>query len=278
MAGMTLFTRPKAVVGMIHVGALPGTPRYGGSLDKIVAQAFEEARLYTQAGLDGLLIENMHDVPYLCGHVGPEIVAPMTAVGLAVRQASSLPLGVQILAAANREALAVAQACGAAFVRVENFAYAHVADEGLMPTAEAGPLLRYRRQIGAEHIRVIADVKKKHSSHAITADVPLAEAARTAEFFGADGVVVTGVATGEPAAVEDVKTVKQAVGVSVFIGSGLTAENLAQYWPHADVFIVGSYFKVDGLWSNAVDPARVQRLVEVARRLHAAAPGARATS
>ena len=39
MAGMTLFTRPKAVVGMIHVGALPGTPRYGGSLDKIVAQA-----------------------------------------------------------------------------------------------------------------------------------------------------------------------------------------------------------------------------------------------
>ena len=98
----------------------------------------------------------------------------MTAVGLAVRQASTLPLGVQILAAANREALAVAQACGAAFVRVENFAYAHVADEGLMPTAEAGPLLRYRRQIGADSIQIIADVKKKHSSHAITADVPLA--------------------------------------------------------------------------------------------------------
>ena len=185
----------------------------------------------------------------------------MTAVGLAVRQASTLPLGVQILAAANREALAVAQACGAAFVRVENFAYAHVADEGLMPTAEAGPLLRYRRQIAAEHVRIIADVKKKHSSHAITADVPLAEAAKTAEFFGADGVVVTGVATGEPAAVEDVKTVKQAVRVPVFIGSGLTAENLVQYWPHADVFIVGSYFKVDGLWSNVIDSARVGRFM-----------------
>lgn len=264
-----LFARRPAVVGMIHVGALPGTPRANAAVATIVETAVREAERYAQAGLDGLLIENMHDVPYLNGIVGPEVVAAMTAVGVAVRRVSTLPLGVQILAAANREALAVALACGAAYVRVENFAYAHIADEGLMPTAEAGPLLRYRKAIGAEHIQVIADVKKKHSSHAITSDVSLEEAARTSEFFGADGLIVTGTATGRPAVVEDVAAVKAAVRVPVWIGSGLTPDNLTDYWPHADVFVVGSYFKVDGLWSNAIDPQRVAKFVGAAETLRA---------
>jgi len=270
MGSRVLLDKPKTVVGMIHAGALPGTPRHCEGLDAIIARAAQEARVYTAAGYDALLIENMHDVPYLCGSVGAEIVAGMTAVGVAVRRESPLPLGVQILAAANREALAVAQAVEAAFVRVENFAYAHVADEGLMPTAEAGPLLRYRRQIGAESVKIIADVKKKHSSHALTADVSLAEAARTTEFFGADAIVVTGTATGQPTAPEDVATVRHAVNVPVCIGSGLTPENLPGLWPHANVFIVGSYVKQDGLWSNALDAERVARFVEAVTRLRAA--------
>ncbi len=262
-----LFAHPKAMVAMVHVQALPGTPRNCLSLQQIVSQAVREAERYTRAGFDALLIENMHDVPYLCGQVGPEVIAGMTAVGLAVRRASPLPLGAQILAAANREALAVAQACGAAFVRVENFAYAHVADEGLMPIAEAGPLLRYRRQIGAEGIGILADVKKKHSSHAITADVPLVEAARTTEFFGADGVVVTGVATGQPTAVADVAAVRQAVSVPVCVGSGLTPGGLPELWACADIFIVGSFLKVDGLWSNPLDADRIARFMETVQRL-----------
>jgi len=270
MPRVELFEQTHAIVGMIHVAALPGTPRYQGAFESIVRQAAQEAALYAQAGFDGVLIENMHDVPYLCGSVGPEIVAAMTAVGVAVRHACSLPLGVQILAAANHAALAVAQACGACFVRVENFAYAHVADEGLMPVAAAGPLLRYRRQIGAEHIRLWADVKKKHASHAITGDVSLADAARTAEFFGADALVVTGVATGQPANVEDVRTVRQAVRCPVCVGSGLTAENLADYWPYADVFIVGSSLKINGLWSNALDLQRVHTFMSAVQALRAA--------
>ncbi len=264
------FPHPKVVVGMVHAGALPGTPRQTAGWGAVREQAVAEAQLYVQGGLDGLLLENMHDVPYLCSHVGPEIVGAMTAVGIAVRTAAPLPLGVQILAAANREALAVALACGADFIRVENFAYAHVADEGLMPTADAGPLLRYRRQIGAEHIAILADVKKKHSSHAITADVSLAEAARTTEFFGADAIVVTGTATGQPTALDDIRTVRAAVRIPVCIGSGLTPDNLPALWPHAEVFIVGSYFKHDGVWSNPVDPARVAAFMEAVHDLRRA--------
>ncbi len=257
-----LFKQDKSVVAMIHVGALPGTPRCAQSVEAIVREARAQAAACAGAGVDALMIENMHDLPYLKGRVGPEIVAGMTAVGVAVRAAAALPLGVQVLAAANRAAIAVALACGAAFVRCENYAFAHVADEGLMPTAEAGPLLRYRRKIGAGGIRILADVKKKHSSHAITADISLAQAARTAEFCGADAVVVTGSATGEPAAAEDVAAVARAVTIPVCVGSGLTPENLETFWPHADVFIVGSYFKRDGLWSNEIDPRRIERFME----------------
>ncbi len=251
------FASDKAIVGMIHVRALPGTPHHRLTIDRIIESAADEARLLAEAGCDALIIENMHDRPYLNRTVGPEIVAGMTAVAVAVRSAADLPLGVQVLAGANAEALAIAQAGGAGFVRVEGFVFAHVADEGLMPAADAGPLLRYRQQIGAEDIAVLADVKKKHASHSITADVDLAETARAAEFFGADGVVVTGIATGRPADRDDVQCVTEAVDVPVAIGSGLTPENLARYWPIADLFIVGSFVKKHGVWSNPIDAGRL---------------------
>ena len=211
------------------------------------------------AGFHGLLIENMHDRPYQNGTVGPEIVAAMTAVGRAVRTEVGLPLGVQVLAGANREALAVALGCGATYVRVEGFVFAHVADEGIIESC-AGDLLRYRRQIGAEHIRIFADIKKKHSAHAITADVSLAETARAAEFFLADGVIVTGVATGEAANPAEVNEVRRATRLPVLVGSGVSTQNLASY-AAADALIVGSSIKKDGLWSNPVDDARTAALV-----------------
>lgn len=258
---------PHAIIAMIHVRALPGTPRHADPIETIVRNAVDEARLYESAAVDALLIENMHDLPYVCDGVGPEIVAGMTAVGAAVRGATRLPLGVQVLAAANREALAVALAVGAAFVRVENFTYAHVADEGLMARADAGPLLRYRRQIGAAHIAIAADVKKKHASHAITSDVDLSEAARTAEWCGADAVIVTGGSTGEAPALTDVTQARTAARGALWIGSGVTDANLAAYWPHADALVVGSHFKRDGLWSAEIDADRVRAFVARAAAL-----------
>lgn len=257
----SLFGRNKAIIGMIHVGALPGTPRSKYPIRDIVDRAAMEARVLVAGGVDALMIENMHDRPYLRQGAGPEIVAAMTTIGVAVRATVHVPIGIQILAGANREALAAALAARCGFIRVENFAYAHVADEGLMSEADAGPLLRYRRAINAEGIAVLADVKKKHSSHAITADVDLAEAAHTAEFFGADGVIVTGTATGRPTAPSDAQAASAAVKVPVLIGSGITPNNIADLWPHANAFVVGSFLKHDGLWSNNLDPWRIELLM-----------------
>jgi len=264
-----LFGASKALVGMVHVAALPGTPYAAWPVDRIIEQAVSEAQLLVAAGFHAIMLENMHDRPYLRQQVGPEIVSAMAAAVSAVRAAVAVPLGVQILAGANREALAVAMAAGASFIRAENFVFAHVADEGLMPDADAGRLLRYRREIGAEHVRVFADIKKKHSCHAITADVDLAETARAAAFFGADGVIVTGAATGRPAGANDVRDVRAAVGLPVAVGSGLTPDNLAAYWEASDIFIVGSFLKRDGVWHNPVEPDRAEAFVAAAGELQA---------
>jgi len=261
-----LFSRSKFIIGVIHVGALPGTPRSNQPVAELVALAGREARLYREAGVDGVMIENMHDVPYLRGKVGPEIVAAMTAIGIEVKSQSKLPVGIQILAGANIEAMSVAHAANLDFIRAEGYAYAHVADEGLIQ-ASAAELLRFRRQIGASGIEVWTDVKKKHSAHAITADVSLGATAHTVEFMGADCVIVTGSMTGEAPNLGDLLEAKSHCHVPVVLGSGITAENIEEFYGQADGFIIGSTFKLDGLWSNTVDPARVERLVKVAGTL-----------
>lgn len=256
----SLFGVRRALIGVIHLQALPGTPANKLDIAAIKSIAIDEARVYRDAGFHGVLIENTHDRPYLKADVGPEIVAAMSVVGAEVRRAADLPLGIQVLAGANLSAMAVALACDANFVRVEGFVFAHVADEGLIE-ASAGRLLRYRRAIGAAQVRVFADVKKKHSAHAITADVDIVETAKAAEFFTVDGVIVSGLATGEPADQNEVAAVSAAVAVPTLIGSGITPENISQF-SKADAFIVGSSIKVGGLWPNPIDANRTRALVQ----------------
>ncbi len=248
---------------MIHVGALPGTPASAQSLRRIEAAALREARLYRDAGVDGLMLENMHDTPYLRGGVGPEIVAALSIVARAVKDATQLPCGIQILAAANLEAIAVAHAAELDFIRAEGFAFAHVADEGIIQSS-AAELLRYRRRIGAERVQVWADVKKKHSAHAITADVGIGETAHAVEFMRGDAVIVTGTVTGNAPQLADVRAIKAATALPVLLGSGVTAENVASFLAEADGCIVGSEFKAGGHWAGAVDARRVRRFLRAA--------------
>ena len=265
---------PRGIVGMVHVGALPGTPRAHLAPAGIVAQAVREARTLREAGFDAVMIENMHDRPYLGGGIGPEVVACMAAVAAAVRAAVDAPVGIQVLGGGSREALAVAHATGLDFVRAENFVFAHVADEGLMAEAAAGPLLRYRKAIGAERVSIHADIKKKHASHAVTADVDVAGCARAAEFFLADGVIVTGTETGAAVDERELAAVRAATRLHVMTGSGADAGSVARLLAAADAVIVGSSIKEGGRWENPVCPRRAGEFAQAARqRAAGAAPG-----
>ncbi|NBT58666.1 BtpA family membrane complex biogenesis protein [bacterium] len=250
----------KQLWGMVHVGPLPGTPRYEKNFESVVEKAVREAKALEQFGCTGILFENMHDVPYLKSHVGPEITAAMAVIGTEIRNQTKIPLGVQILAGANEAALSVAHAVGADWIRVEGFVFSHIADEGWIEAC-AGRLLRYRKELGASEIKIMADIKKKHSSHSITADVNIVETAKAAEFFGADAVVLTGASTGEEASVEELKKLKEGVSLPVLIGSGVTAQNISEY-SVANGFIVGSFLKKGKDWKNELDPDAIQQITK----------------
>ncbi|XP_033753916.1 uncharacterized protein F13E9.13, mitochondrial-like [Pecten maximus] len=269
MQNFTLLFRRKVnvVLGMIHLKALPGCPRNSLGVGEIEKAACYEAQLYKDLGLDGVIVENMHDVPYQHStEVGPEVSASMAVICAAVKSVMGVkPVGVQVLAGANKQALGVAKAAGLDFIRAEGFVFSHVSDEGLM-NACAGDLLRYRKYIGADHIQVFTDIKKKHSAHAITSDVSIKETSKAAEFFLSNGVIITGGATGQEADVTEMKDVAEAVSIPVLIGSGVTKDNLQMY-SSANGLIVGSHFKKDGHWENDIDPWRVHTFMEEVMRL-----------
>ena len=262
-----IFRRPKPVIAMLHTGPTPGAVGYH-SVECSVERAVLEARVYIEHGVDALLLENMHDFP--CVHEreqGPEVAAFMTRVLAAVkRHARATPVGVQVLFQANRTALAVALAGGGSFIRAEGWTHAHVSDKGIAE-ASAGATLRYRKQIGADHLPVFADVKKKHASHAWTADLSIADVAAQMELHRADGLVVTGSTTGEAPDPDELAAVREATHLPVLVGSGVDAENLADYAEHADGFIIGSTFKERGAWNAPVCEDRVAAVMDVVSRV-----------
>ena len=240
---------------MVHLPPLPGSHRWGGQMEAVYDAARRDAEILLEGGCDGLIVENMGDAPYLKGAVLPETVAAM-AMATEKVTALGVPVGVQVLAGANREALGVAAAAGAHFIRVEGFAYAHVADEGWLDAC-AGPLLR-ARSATAPHIGIWADVQKKHAAHAVTGDLSLGQLCEGLAFCGADALVITGSTTGDPTSEAHVNAASSS-GLPVVVGSGVTPDNVGAYNDAAAV-IVGSALKSDGHWRSPVALNRVRAL------------------
>ena len=262
----SIFPKAKNIIGMIHVRALPGTPKYSNDVRGIIGKALEEAEIYVNAGIDALAIENMHDVPYIKNNIGHEVSSLMAIIGYEIKQKFDIPCGIQILSSANEAAMAAAHSSGMDFIRAEGFVYGHLADEGYIDSC-AGDLLRYRKQIGADSIAVFTDIKKKHSAHTLTADVSLEETAKTAEYFLSDGLIVTGSSTGEEASLEELETVKNACSIPTIVGSGVTIDNLESYMNVSDALIVGSWFKHDGHWANELGKNRIESFMKKVNEL-----------
>ncbi len=254
---------PRALIGMVHLPPLPGSPRWGGSMGEVVARALDDARALEAGGLHALLVENYGDVPFTPGRVDAATVAAMTAVIAEIRRSVGLPLGVNVLKNDSQSALAVAAATGATFIRVNVHVGAVVADQGIIQS-DAFATLRYRRLLGVD-VKIFADVQAKHG--APLAPVELEQEARDCVSRGlADALVVSGKATGEATPLEDVKRVRSAVrDVPLLAGSGVTPDTVADLLSVADGAIVGTFLKRDGRLGNPVDPDRVKRLVEAAR-------------
>jgi membrane complex biogenesis BtpA family protein len=272
-----LFGTGKAVIGAVHLPPLPGSPHYEGvPLDEISVFAIEEARGYLENGCHGVIVENHWDIPFpKPGEHGYETAASMAVVTERVRAALADGrggrVGVSVLSNAAECSIASAWAGGAGFVRVNQWANAYVANEGIIE-GQAARATRYRSRIGAKPVKVFADVHVKHGSHSIVADRTLAEQTQDAEFFDADVLIATGSRTGDAADLGEVEQIAAATVLPVIIGSGISAANIGTLLPACSGVIVASSVKDNGRWWGRVDPAKVRELTAAARAAGAELP------
>jgi membrane complex biogenesis BtpA family protein len=263
-----LFGVHKPIIGVVHLQALPGAPRYaGGAMREIYAAAVADARALADGGIDGIIVENASDMPFRRPeNIGPETVAALTAACLEIRAAVDTPIGITCVANGVIPALAVAKAVGARWVRANQWVNAYVANEGFLngPAPEA---MRYRAAIGAIDVRIFADVHVKFGAHAITADRGIPEQATDAEWFDADVLIASGTRTGSPTSPREVGEVRSGTTLPVIVGSGLNPDQVPSLFAVADGAIVGQWLKHDGVWWNPVDPARVEQLFNAVSKL-----------
>ena len=258
-----IFSIPKALIGMVHLLPLPGSPRWDGEMGAVIRRAVEEARTLEAGGMQGVIVENYGDVPFTAGRVEAATVAAMAVVIAEVRRAVALPVGVNVLKSDARSGLAIAVATGARFIRVNVHTGVVVADQGLVHS-DAYSTLRDRRLLAAD-VKIFADVQAKHGLPLVPTE--LEQEAKDSVSRGlADALVVSGKATGEETPMEEVKRVRAAVpSTPLLVGSGVTPDTIRALLSVADGAIVGTFLKRDGKLANPVDPDRVRRLVEAAR-------------
>jgi membrane complex biogenesis BtpA family protein len=253
----------KFVIGMLHVPPLPGSPRNDLAFDAIADWVLQDAKALAGGGVDALMLENFGDAPFYPDRAPPHTVAFMAVLAREVKRHVDLPLGINVLRNDSESALAIAAAVAAGFIRVNIHTGARLTDQGIV-RGVAHDLLRYRKLLGCD-VKIFADVDVKHSAplaHRELSD----EVEETVSRGCADGIIVTGSATGKQTALEDLKTAKAAArAIPVLAGSGVDALNVASVLSVADGVIVGTALKRASVSTNPVDPERVREFMELAR-------------
>ena len=270
LAGLPdMFGVDKPIIGMVHLPPLPGSPNYDGrGLDPVIEWALRDVDTYQRAGVDGLIVENMWDYPYFVGEdVPPEAMTAQAVAAREVVKAANVPTGINVIHNGGPVTLSIALAAGATFVRICILTGARLWDTGELDHGCASRLLRHRKNLQAEHIKIFADVDKKHSLPFPGLD--LETHIEWTDFYLADALIVSGRMTGDAPSLEKVRKAKElSRGRPLLMGSGTSAENIADFLRHADGAIVGTSIKVDGQGENPVDAQRMaayMRAVEQVR-------------
>ncbi|MBW4517435.1 MAG: BtpA/SgcQ family protein [Timaviella obliquedivisa GSE-PSE-MK23-08B] len=259
-----IFKTLNPVIGVVHLLPLPTSPRWGGDLKVVIDRAEQEATALAAGGVHGIIVENFFDAPFPKNAVDPVVVSAMTLVVHQLKQMVTLPIGINVLRNDARSALAIASCVNAQFIRVNVLTGVMATDQGLIE-GQAHELLRYRRELGSD-IKILADVLVKHARPLSSPNLTTA-VQETIQRGLADGIILSGWATGSPPNLEDLELASAAArGTPVFIGSGASWENIPQLIQAADGVIVSSSLKRRGQIEQPIDPNRVSQFVETLQR------------
>ncbi|MGP0128499.1 MAG: photosystem I biogenesis protein BtpA [cyanobacterium endosymbiont of Rhopalodia musculus] len=261
-----IFNTTYPVIGVVHLLPLPTSARWGGSLTSVIERAEQEATALVAGGVDGIIIENFFDAPFTKDQVDPAIISAMTLIVDRIKNLVVVPVGINLLRNDAIGAMAIASTINAQFIRVNVLTGIMATDQGLIE-GNAHKLLRYRRELGAD-VAILADVLVKN---ACSLGIPNLTTAveDTLERGLADGVILSGWATGRPPSLEDLELASAAAqGTPVFIGSGANWDNIGELMQAADGVIVASSLKRNGRIRESIDPIRVAQFVEAAQQVN----------
>lgn len=262
-----IFEVDKPVIGMVHLPPLPGSPGYDYyGMDAIIEKALADVKALEEGGVNGLIVENMWDHPYYVGeNVPPEEMTAQAVAAREVIKATNLPTGINVIHNGGKVTLAIAVASGASFVRICLLAGARVWDTGEFDRGCAAEVLRLRKNLGANHIKIFADVDKKHSVP--FPGIDLATHIQWTRRYLADAVIVTGKLTGIAPELEKVRRAKEvAEDTPVLVGSGAEVTNVGKFLKYADGVIVGTSLKKDGITENPVDVDRAKEFMQAVKQ------------
>lgn len=258
------FKTVNPIIGVVHLLPLPASARWGGSLKAVIDRAEQEATALASGGVDGIIVENFFDAPFVKDAVDPATVSAMSLVVQRLMNLVTLPIGINVLRNDALSAMAIATCVQAHFIRVNVLTGVMATDQGLIE-GQAHQLLRYRRELGSD-VKILADVLVKHARPLGSPNLTTA-VQETIDRGLADGVILSGWATGSPPSLEDLELASAAAnGTPVFIGSGADWENIPRLIQAADGVIVSSSLKRRGKIDQPIDPIRVSQFVEAMQR------------
>jgi membrane complex biogenesis BtpA family protein len=262
------FNVKKPVIGMCHLQAMPGDSGYDkkGGLDKIIELARADLLALQEGGVDGVLISNEFSLPYLTK------TEPITAIAMArvigeLRSEIKIPYGVNVLWDATAS-IDLAVATGAKFVR-EIFTGVYASDFGLWDT-NVGQVARHRMAVSGEDVKLLFNIVPEAANYVGSRSI---EQITKSTVFNCqpDGLCVSGLTAGAATDSSILAKVKENAGSTpVVVNTGVTDRTAVELLSIADAAIVGTYFKKDGIFENATDAKRVEKLMAEVRQMRLA--------
>ena len=258
----------RAIIGMVHLLPLPGSPRFAGDIDAIETAALADARALAAGGVHAIMVENFGDTPFQGSSVEPITIAAMSRITRQIVEEVDLPVGVNVLRNDAAAALSIAAATGAKFIRVNVHIGAMLTDQGLIE-GDAANTLRLRESLNCgpdspNPIAIFADIGVKHARPHDPDWFLEQEASDCYQRGLADALIVSGSKTGSATDPTDLARVRATVPTAtILVGSGLTFDNATSLLSIADGAIVGTALKTEGAVESPVSVGKVEQLVKV---------------
>ncbi|MDA9178993.1 BtpA/SgcQ family protein [Acidimicrobiia bacterium] len=247
------------IYGVIHLKGLPGSTSNVLSIPEITTLAQNDINGLTEGGVDGIIIENFGDAPFVKDNLSKRSLVSFTTVASNLELNKNLDIGINVLRNDGISALAIAEAIDANFVRINVLNNIMYTDQGIIE-GKSYDVSQFRNTLSKD-IQVFADVFVKHATPPQGAKIEN-HTKELLERAGADVIIVSGDGTGEVTNIEDLNRIRNIVPKGkLAIGSGLNGKNIQDFSKIADIGIIGTDFKVDGVLNNPVDTDRVKDII-----------------